>query len=55
MQDGKPNVIVDETEYWLLLCELSETYPECVNLKTKISDIIKILSKIISSSKTKSI
>jgi len=43
----------DETEYWLLLCQLSETYPNCLDLQSKISDIVKILSKIISSSKLK--
>jgi four helix bundle protein len=41
----------DETEYWLLLCQLSKHYPDCKNLREKITDLIKILSKIISSSK----
>jgi four helix bundle protein len=43
----------DETEYWLLLCRQSENYPNCENLQKKAADIIKILSKIISSSKNK--
>lgn len=43
----------DETEYWLLLCKQSENYPNCENLQNKIGEIIKILSKIISSSKHK--
>ena len=41
----------DETEYWLLLCNLSKHYPDCPDLQLKIEEIIKILSKIISSSK----
>lgn len=41
----------DETEYWLLLCQLSKTYPDCEELQKKISEIVKILTKIISSSK----
>ena len=41
----------DETEYWLLLCQLSEHYPDCRELQEKATEIIKIISKIISSSK----
>ena len=41
----------DETEYWLLLCQLSKSYPNCEELQKRIEDILKILSKIISSSK----
>ena len=41
----------DETEYWLLLCQLSKHYPDCKDLQEKIIVILKILSKIISSSK----
>ena len=43
----------DETEYWLLLCQLSKAYPNCEILQKEIVDIIKVLSKIISSSKSK--
>jgi four helix bundle protein len=43
----------DETEYWLLLCSKSNGYPSCAELLVKISSIIKVLSKIISSSKAK--
>lgn len=44
----------DETEYWLLLCEASENYPNCQELLHKIQVIQKVLSKIISSSKSSS-
>lgn len=42
----------DETEYWLFLCQHSKSYPNCEPLQLEIQEIIKILSKIISSSKT---
>lgn len=42
----------DETEYWLMLCEMSKTYPQNEYLKEKLLSIINILSKIISTSKT---
>ena len=41
----------DETKYWLLLCQQSKHYPDCKELQEKLIVIIKILSKIISSSK----
>jgi four helix bundle protein len=41
----------DETEYWLLICQHSKNYPPTNNLHEKLGVIIKILSKIISSSK----
>lgn len=41
----------DETEYWLLLCKHSESYPECDPLLEQCSELILILSKIISTSK----
>lgn len=41
----------DETEYWLLLCQRSKNYPDSVELIDKVKEIIRILSKIISSSK----
>jgi len=43
----------DETEYWLYLCELSKNYPYDKNLKEKLQSIINIISKIISTSKSK--
>jgi four helix bundle protein len=41
----------DETEYWLLLCDKSENYPGANELLLKINSLVKILSKIIASSK----
>lgn len=41
----------DETEYWLFLCQAIETYPNCDHLLTKIQGILRILNKIIGSSK----
>ena len=40
-----------ETKYWLILCEKSETYFFDEKLKIAIEEIIRILSKILSSSK----
>ncbi len=45
----------DETKYWLLLCDRSENYPDTKQYLTELESIIKVLSKIISSSKNKSI
>jgi four helix bundle protein len=44
----------DETEYWLELCKASEYYPDPeVKMHNDLKVIIKITSKIISSSKKK--
>ncbi|MEO7924694.1 MAG: four helix bundle protein [Chitinophagaceae bacterium] len=43
----------DETEYWLLLCDRTGGYPDCKQLLDECSSIIKVLSKIIASSKNK--
>jgi four helix bundle protein len=42
----------DETEYWITLCNLAKNYPSNEILPEKIKTIIKVISKIISSSKT---
>jgi len=42
-----------ETLYWLILCERSERYRFDTRLRNDLDEIIKILSKIISSSKEK--
>jgi len=41
----------DETEYWLILCNLSESYPYDDLLHKNLVELMKILSKIISTSK----
>ncbi|MBL7740605.1 MAG: four helix bundle protein [Chitinophagaceae bacterium] len=43
----------DEVEYWLLLCDKTDGYPDCKQLLVDCSSIIRILSKIIASSKSK--
>ena len=43
----------DETEYWLLLCKGSDGYDNCDELLQHCTSIIKVLSKIIASSKLK--
>jgi four helix bundle protein len=40
-----------ETLYWLLLCERSETYPFNQALPNDLTEIIRILSRIIATSK----
>lgn len=42
----------EETEYWLEICQQTESYPNCVSLLDKVLSIKKVLSKIISSSKS---
>jgi four helix bundle protein len=42
----------DETEYWLLICKESDSYPSNEKLLSDVEEIIKILTKIISSSKS---
>lgn len=41
----------EETRYWLELCDLSENYPKPGKLNDDILAILKVLGKIISSSK----
>lgn len=43
----------DETEYWLLLCTFAKTYPNPDGLSEKNKEIIKLLTSIISKSKSK--
>jgi four helix bundle protein len=45
----------DETEYWLLLCNQSGTHPKCEDLISECVSVIRVLSKIISSSKGKNV
>lgn len=44
----------EETEYWLLLCQQSKNYPDTIQLLKNLESIQKLLSKIISSAKSKS-
>jgi len=41
----------DETDYWLLLCKKAKNYPNPEYLLLKLPEIIKVISKIISTSK----
>lgn len=41
----------EETEYWLLLCKYSKNYPDTDELLESLKTIIKILTKIIHSTK----
>jgi four helix bundle protein len=41
----------NETLYWLFICERSENYPANSSLKQMVEELIRIISKIIISSK----
>ena len=43
----------DETQYWLLLCSLSNIYPECGSLLLNLESIQKVLNKILGTAKKK--
>lgn len=45
----------DETEYWLFLCKHLENYPNPEDLLEKLNIILKLLNKIISSTKRNSL
>ena len=42
---------LDETEYWLLLCDAIESYPSPGELLDQVTSLQKLLNKIISTSK----
>lgn len=44
---------VEETKYWLVLCQNSKSYPPCEYLVNSLGEIDKIITKIIATSKTK--
>jgi four helix bundle protein len=44
---------VEETKYWLILCESSKNYPPCGHLISLLGEIDKIITKIIATSKNK--
>lgn len=41
----------DEVEYWLFLCQEHKAYPDCLQLLEDLTEILKILNKIISTTK----
>ena len=43
----------EETQYWLMLCEYSQNFPECKELVMKLEVIQRVLAKILSTSKRK--
>ena len=43
----------DETQYWLLLCDYSYSYPGCEELLDKVEELSKIIGKILSTAKRK--
>lgn len=43
----------EETEYWLLLCEQSTSYPTTNELLTKLTGIKRLLNRIIATMKMK--
>ncbi len=42
---------MDETLYWLILCQRSDHYPNCDSLMQQVTETKKISNKIISTSK----
>ncbi|MBK5280039.1 MAG: four helix bundle protein [Bacteroidia bacterium] len=43
----------EESEYWLELCDFAKSYPKPGKLLNEIESILKVLNKIISTSKVK--
>lgn len=43
---------IEETKYWLVLCNRSESYPDCSHLERSLFEIDKIITKIIATSKS---
>jgi four helix bundle protein len=41
----------EETEGWLLLCQYAASYPDCKDLLTNLASILKLLNKIIGTTK----
>lgn len=41
----------NETRFWLIICDASENYPPSSSLKQNVEELIRIISKIIFSSK----
>ena len=43
----------DETQYWLLLCDYTNKYPDCKHLFSKFGEVQKVFNKIIGTTKLK--
>jgi len=43
----------DETQYWLTLCDVAGSYPDCKQLLAKLEELTKIIGKILATSKRK--
>jgi len=43
-----------ETQYWLMLCDYTDHYPDCKDLLSKLEEIQKIMNKILTTAKRKS-
>jgi four helix bundle protein len=43
----------DETQYWLMLCECAEGYPNCNHLSLKLQEVQRILNAILGTAKRK--
>jgi four helix bundle protein len=43
----------DETQYWLILCDYSTTYPDCKHLLEKLDNLTRIIGKILFTAKRK--
>ncbi len=43
---------IEETKYWLVLCQESKSYPDCSLLVQQLNEIDKMVTKIIATSKT---
>ena len=43
----------DEAQYWLLLCQHGLNYPDCQALLFKLTEVQKILNKIIGTARKK--
>jgi four helix bundle protein len=46
---------IEETRYWLILCQHSKNYPDCESLLTDLHAIDKIITKIILTSKNQAL
>lgn len=44
----------DETQYWLMLCDYSDNYPDCKELLVKLEELNKIIGRILGTAKRKS-